>query len=226
MKLLSHKVFIACEFIILCLLLPTYIWTNNAGNQMFVFLWAATLYTVIIWFHCHTQKSDRFYQAIKKTWRWQAVTWQNLQPIIVRWCVATLLIIAFTWQYETAKLFYIPKHRPEVIPLLATLYTLTSALPQEFIFCTFFMARYGKTIKNTFFIILLSALVFAYAHMLFLNWIAPVFSFFGGMIFAYTYLRSHSLALVTIEHGLYGNSIFLVGLGYYFYSGDTSAWLV
>ena len=38
-------------------------------------------------------------------------------------------------------------------------------------------------------------------------------------IFASTYSKTKSLALVTIEHGLYGISLFLIGLGWYFYGG-------
>ena len=41
----------------------------------------------------------------------------------------------------------------------------------------------------------------------------------AGLIFASTYAKSKSLALVTIEHGLYGNFLFFIGLGWYFYGG-------
>lgn len=67
--------------------------------------------------------------------------------------------------------------------------------------------------------VIASAIVFAFAHVLFVNWIAPVFGFIAGLIFAQTYAKTKSLSLVTIEHGLYGSGIFIIGLGYYFYSG-------
>ncbi|MGQ0527507.1 MAG: hypothetical protein ACT4OY_05690 [Alphaproteobacteria bacterium] len=54
-----------------------------------------------------------------------------------------------------------------------------------------------------------SAIVFAYAHVLFVNPVAPVFSFPGDLIFARTFAKHRSLALVTIGHGLYGNLLFL-----------------
>ncbi len=65
-----------------------------------------------------------------------------------------------------------------------------------------------------------SAVMFAYAHLLYINPVAPTLSLLGGLIFASTYLKTKSLALVTIEHGLYGNVLFLIGLGYYFYGGN------
>lgn len=200
------------EFIFLCLLLPTYIWTTNSGNMMFGFLWLAFVYTVYIWW----KTSDKNW---RDEWNWKAMTWLNIKPVLIRWIIATIIICIFTWIYEPNRLFFIPLERPEIIPFLVLAYPILSALPQEFIFCSFFMKRYGPYMRSDRSKIIVSAIVFGYAHMLFINWIAPVFSFFGGLIFAHTYLKTRSLALVTFEHGLYGNSIFLAGIGYYFYSG-------
>ena len=208
--------FILPEFTLLCLVLPTYIWATNSGKMMFAFLWAAFAYTAFIWWRI---KDTHTWQTIKKEWNWAAVTWANIKPMLARWIIATIAICLFTWQYEPDRLFYIPLHAPHVIPFLLLAYPILSALPQEFIFCSFFMKRYGRYLKNDWIRIMCSATVFGYAHMLFINWIAPVFSFFGGLIFAHTYIKTRSLALVTIEHSLYGNSIFLAGIGYYFYSG-------
>jgi hypothetical protein len=61
---------------------------------------------------------------------------------------------------------------------------------------------------------------FAYVHVLFINWVAPPLSLIAGYIFATTYARTRSLSLVTFEHGLYGNSIFLIGLGWFFWGGS------
>ena len=36
----------------------------------------------------------------------------------------------------------------------------------------------------------------------------------AGIIFANTYRRTNSLAMVTLEHSLYGNAIFAMGLGW------------
>jgi hypothetical protein len=47
-----------------------------------------------------------------------------------------------------------------------------------------------------------------------------VSSFFGGLLFAHTYHTSKSLALVWLEHTLYGWTLFTLGLGWYFYHGN------
>lgn len=110
-----------------------------------------------------------------------------------------------------------------MIPFLMVLYPLISALPQEFIFCSFFFRRYEPFFGKAKLMIIASAIIFAYAHVLYINPIAPTLSFIGGLIFAYDYAKHKSLALVTIEHGLYGNALFLIGLGWYFYSGSVGA---
>ncbi len=100
------------------------------------------------------------------------------------------------------------------------LYPILSALPQEFLFCTFFFSRYKNLFKNESLIIYISALFFSLGHIFFINMVAPILGFFAGLIFARTFYNTRSLALVSIEHGLYGNSLFYIGLGWYFWGGS------
>lgn len=203
---------ILLEFIGLCIVMPTYIWMTNSGDKMFLFLWLAAIFCLAVLIF---RRQIDWKQELK----FNAFTRANLIPICTRFVLATIFIIGFTAWYEPERLFHIPLHAPHILPFLFLVYPFLSALPQEFIFCSFFMKRYGLFLKQDWAKILLSALVFGYAHMLFINWVAPVFSFAGGLIFAHTYLKTRSLALVTFEHSLYGNAIFIAGIGYYFYSG-------
>lgn len=41
----------------------------------------------------------------------------------------------------------------------------------------------------------------------------------GGILFARTYERSNSLLAACIEHGLWGDLLFTLGLGWCFYTG-------
>ena len=68
----------------------------------------------------------------------------------------------------------------------------------------------------------MSSLIFCFAHIFVLNWVAPFLGFFGGIIFARTYSKTRSLLLVSIEHALYGNTLFLLGLGWFFWGGSVS----
>ena len=204
--------FLIAEFLLLCVALPSVVIAYRLGGYMFFFLWAATLYCFLI---------DRkfLHKKGEDIWRFTQVNGKNLKPILLRFFFATILLIGFTWWYDSDKLFVLVHERPDIIPRILIFYTLISALPQEYIFCHFFFRRYKSFFGNGRLMIVMSAIVFAYAHVLFINPIAPVFSFLAGLLFAYTYQKTKSLALVTLEHGLYGNAIFIVGLGYYFYSG-------
>ena len=62
-------------------------------------------------------------------------------------------------------------------------------------------------------------IIFAYVHIIFINPVAPLLTLIGGYFFTSTYAKHKSLALVTIEHALYGNMLFTLGLGWYFWGG-------
>ena len=75
-------------------------------------------------------------------------------------------------------------------------------------------------IKNDNILILMSAVVFCFAHIFSINLVAPILSFIGGLIFAYTFKKTGSLLVVSIEHALYGNTLFFLGLGWFFWGGS------
>jgi len=101
--------------------------------------------------------------------------------------------------------------------IIMFLYPLLSALPQEIVFRAFFTYRYEALIPDRLLLLLSNALLFAYVHCVYGNVIAPFFSFLGAMMFMSTYLKTRSLLMSTIEHVLYGNLIFTLGLGNFFY---------
>lgn len=204
--------FLYIEFFLLCIALPSVIIIFRFAPYMFTFLWGATLYCAFVY-------KRHFFTNWKDLWRWDQVNWITLKPILIRWVIASIAMLAFTALYDPQRLFYLPQEKPTLLPYLLIMYPLLSALPQEFIFCTFFFDRYKAFFTTQTKMILASAIVFAFAHVLFINPVAPIISFFGGLIFASTYAKTKSLALVTIEHGLYGNVLFIVGLGWYFYGG-------
>jgi hypothetical protein len=212
----KQKILLGTEFLLLCLVFPGIIIGFKLGMYMFSFLWAATLYCAVV---------DRFnfFNGFKEMWKWQAVNWTNMKPICVRFVLSVVGMYFFTIWYAPDRLFFLINERPQIIPYLLVLYPLISALPQEYIFCRFFFARYKPFFGEGIKMIVASAIIFAFAHVLFINPVAPTLSLLGGLIFAHTYWKTKSLALVTIEHGLYGNVIFLIGLGYYFYSGGISS---
>ena len=139
--LMNKKTFLAIEFFLLCVALPTLIIALKLAPFMFFFLWSAAGFCWLVYRRYH-------FTDLKKLWGWDSVTWVHLKPILVRWIVCSILMLAFTYFYDPEKLFNIPKNKPEIIPFLLVLYPLLSALPQEFIFCTFFFDRYTPFFKS------------------------------------------------------------------------------
>ena len=192
--------------------MPGYIIVTKSAPFMFSFLWGATLYGFLVLRKTH-------HENLRHLWKWSGVNWASMKPILIRWAIASAAMCVFIYFYEPDRFLYLPRNHPEILPMLATFYPVFSALPQEFIFCSFFFARYVPYFGSSRGMVWASAIVFAYAHVLYINPVAPVMSLLGGLIFAQTYMQSKSLALVTIEHSLYGFSLFFSGLGWYFYSG-------
>lgn len=168
-------------------------------------LWVLTLYSVII---LRLNKEPIF-----------EVEHGNMKPIYQRYILLSLFttLILFAIGYEALfELFYV---NPFMLLAIAIFYPLFSALPQEILFRRFFFYRYNGLINKEG-LLTLGALLFAYVHLPFGNYIAVIGSFIGGILFTRSYILTGSIRASWIEHSLYGVSIFAVGLGQYFYHGN------
>lgn len=112
-----------------------------------------------------------------------------------------------------------PERDPRLWALVMLAYPLLSVLPQELLFRAFFFQRYQAMFGAGRTMILVSAAAFGLVHVIFGSWISIGLSFLGGLLFASTYSRTGSLFLTTLEHAIYGDVIFTIGLGRYFYVG-------
>ncbi len=115
---------------------------------------------------------------------------------------------------EPKNLFYVPLHHPLLFMGILFTYTLLSAWPQEILYRTFFFKRYKTLFPNQKVSVFINAALFCIAHLFFKNTLVLLITFIGGIIFALTYLKFRSTAMVTIEHAIYGNWLYTVGLGY------------
>ena len=133
-----------------------------------------------------------------------------------------MLKLDFGHRLPPIQFLSLPRHAPEILWKIFLLYPVLSALPQEYIFCSYFFQRYKPLFGAGTAVIIASAVVFAVAHILYINWVAPLIGLGGGLLFALTYAKHRSLALVTLEHGLYGNTLFFIGLGWFFWGGSVN----
>jgi membrane protease YdiL (CAAX protease family) len=139
------------------------------------------------------------------------------KSILIRTPVVIAALVALIWVLHPDRLFAFPAERPIVWVIVMILYPLLSALPQEFIYRTYFFHRYEDLISLRYAPVISSAVAFSFMHIIYDNWWAIGISFIGGLLFGITYARTKSLFWVTVEHAIYGGLVFTLGLGIYFY---------
>ncbi len=98
---------------------------------------------------------------------------------------------------------------------------MLSVYPQELIFRAFLMRRYAPIFGTGYRAAAASAAAFGFAHIIYGTVASVVITAVGGWLFARRYQRTRSLAVVWLEHALYGVLAFTVGLGDLFYHGAT-----
>lgn len=130
-------------------------------------------------------------------------------------------LVAMLAAYSSGPRFFLrfPLHRPLFWAVLMIVYPLMGALPQELMFRGFFFYRYGGLFPNRWVLLGVNATCFALFHVFFWNPFAPVLALAGGLLFGYRYLKTGSLLAVSVEHGLWGDLLFTVGLGRFLFSG-------
>lgn len=210
------------EFIFLFIALPLLFTFVFSPRGLFGVLWLMAFYA---WWVLRTQHG----LTLRGMWNGGAVTRANLAPIVRRFAISAVILTAGVMWLEPEKLFNFPQERPIIWVLVMLLYPLLSVIPQEIVFRSFYFARYTNVLageegsRSLTFSIVINALLFGYAHIILQNWVAVGLCVIGGVFFAQTYARTRSLALVWIEHTLYGCFVFTIGLGTYFYHGTVSA---
>jgi len=99
-------------------------------------------------------------------------------------------------------------------------YPLLSVWPQEVVFRAFLFHRYRGLFPSQRLQCLVSALTFGGAHAFIGDWVVVALCTAGGWMSARTYAKSLSVLASALEHALWGNALFTIGLGWYFYTGS------
>lgn len=118
-------------------------------------------------------------------------------------------------------LFFLVRRDPALMAMIAVLYPVLSALPQELVYRPLFFRRYSALLPADPRVqVVLNAGVFALAHLMYWSWIVAAMTFAGGLAFAWSYRLRGNFPQAVLLHGIAGIIVFAVGLGVYFYSGN------
>jgi len=144
----------------------------------------------------------------------RGINWKSFwKTTLIKFVVVAAVTALYVYVMDATKLFCVPKTDINLFWKILLVYTFLSVWPQELIYRTFFFERYSTFFKNPKTLIFVNAVVFSLAHIFLQNTLVTVLTFIGGLLFAYTYSKTKSTTLVSIEHALYGNWLFTVGLG-------------
>ena len=146
----------------------------------------------------------------------------GLRRVLWRFALLAPAIGLFTATVFPDRLFDLPSQQPLLWVTLLVFYPLLSVYPQEMLYRAFFFRRYAPLFPRQGWLLASNALLFGFMHIVFGNGVATALSTIGGYLFADTYARSRSLRLVCLEHTLYGNLLFSVGLGKFFLYGHAA----
>ncbi len=198
------------EFVLLFLVLPTL-----SALELIPFI---LLFLIAVFWCLCVLLFDRTFD---RTQLWnQAALRPQLKRILITYFVSCLMISLGVYLYDDKLLFIYVREIPLMWMLLILLYPL-SVYPQELVYRTFFFHRYKRFFPKHWIMIVASAIVFSYMHIVFQNVVAIMFTLVGGVLFATTYYKARSTFAASFEHALYGCFVFTAGLHSYFIQLNT-----
>jgi len=156
-----------------------------------------------------------------------SAVWVAMRWIIARFVILGVLLLGATWIWdlmiEPSVLFALPRRDAGLWLTIMVLYPLFSVYPQELIYRAFVFQRYAPAFGERWGMVAASALAFGYGHIIFGHWLSVAMTVLAGALFAHTYAKRRSLAACWLEHTLYGDLVFTIGLGSLFYLAPSAA---
>ncbi len=133
--------------------------------------------------------------------------------ISIKFITLVLISTVLMYIFNKENLFIVIKEDFLLWLTISLFYSIFSVYPQEVLYRTFFFKRYQPLFKSEVIFIIVNACLFSFAHIIFMNEFVILLTLTGGFAFAWTYRKSDSLLLTSIEHALYGSWIFTLGMG-------------
>ena len=205
----TRLLFLVIEFAAIYVIVPLLIYYRRIPNLPIPYLLFIALLAFLLLRSDPTFRLSRLY------------SWGNIRPFIPTLlirdgaCVLGLGIAVYFLAPQL--LFSLIRRSPLLWVLIFLLYPLLSVYPQEFLYRAFFFHRYQPLFGRGLGMLLASTLAFGFVHIIFRNWLSVGLSLIGGFLFSLTYQSSGSLLLACLDHAIFGNFLFTIGLGQFFY---------
>lgn len=195
------------EWALLFFAIPLLIWLNWIVIPKIPALIGVTLLIGFLWY---------------RNYGWNQLNWRapagfSFRPMLLRFFVVAAGMFGAVFFFEPEHFLALPRQRPEIFVMVFLLYPWLSALPQEFLYRTYYFKRYASLFNNDQILFLTNVASFSVLHLMYDNPVAVIGTAMAGWIFADTFRKTGSISLVALEHSLYGLAVFTSGLGHYFY---------
>ena len=150
---------------------------------------------------------------------WNRIGWGRVAALAALTALCGGGVLALT---APSALFGLARSDPGLMLMVALLYPLLSALPQELVFRPLFFRRYGPILPGLRAAVVLNAAVFSLAHLMYWSPVVAAMTFAGGLAFAWSYEARRNFPEALVLHALAGVILFAVGMGEHFYSGNVN----
>lgn len=201
MKFIFYK---GVEFLVLFILIPVSFAISYSPIIKMIISIAGFFYVLFVLLKI---KKNKIKLAKHINWKlfWKETSFKFLLIVIL-----TILYMLF---FDKENLFNVVLNKPKLWVFILFFYSVFSVYPQELIYRTFYFQRYKGLFKGKSLFIFVNAVVFSLGHIFFKNTLVIVLTFLGGLLFAYTFYKTKSTLLVSVEHAIYGCWLFTVGMG-------------
>jgi uncharacterized protein len=210
----ARRVWLAVEMLLLYVGAPILVYMLVQDHRVPLFKILPVLFVVFVAV-LTLDRSFSWREALSR-----GVSLRAIGSILLIFCLAAPVLTLFAWYDNPRGFLRFPRFAQDTWIMVMLLYPILSVTAQEIMFRLFFYHRYrplfGVDSQGA---IVLNAVLFAFGHIAFQNVTTLVISFFGSLLFAWRYENTRSYWAVVLEHSLYGNLIFTLGLGRYFYTG-------
>jgi uncharacterized protein len=202
---------LVAEFVVLYAALPLAYRFSPVRLPALPILWLVAGYA---WFQLH--RDPRFDNS--RLWNARELI-SHLGSIVGIFLVVAVILWVAVHRFAPRLEWSFVRQSPGFWAIVMVAYPVVSVYPQAVLYRAFLFERYAAIFPGKWAMIVASAAAFAFLHIIFRNWLAVSLTFAGGLLFAWRYAQTGSLAASGFEHALYGCWLFTVGLGQYFYHG-------
>lgn len=142
-----------------------------------------------------------------------------LKKQLVLILLSSLLLLVGVYIFTPENLFNLPENNFGIWLVVFITYPIFSASLQEVIYRVFLLNRYRNLFSTSGSLIAASGFAFSFAHILYGQILSLILTLIQGLYLAYLYRKTYSFLLVAMVHSFYGNLVFTIGLGQYFWLG-------